>query len=86
MATLSITIPDAMVPAVFDALVWKYPKVDITGLAMGAAARKIIRHVLVEAYKEHRVTLDNTTLLANYNALLASAKAAADTDAGQITA
>lgn len=85
MATLSITVPDAMVPAVFDALVWKYPEVDITGLAMGPAARKIVRHILVEAYKEHRITVDNTTLLADYNDLLAAAKAAADTDAGRIT-
>lgn len=86
MATLTLTVPDAMVPALFDALVWKHPEVDITGLAMGAAARKILRAMLVEVYKEHRVAVENVTLLTAYNGELAATKAAVDTEAEAITA
>lgn len=84
MAILSINVPDAMVPEVFDALKWKYPEVDITGLAMGAAARKIVRRMLAKTYEEYKVALDNTSLLTDYNTLLAAAKAAASSESNAI--
>lgn len=86
MATLTLTIPDALVPAVLAALKWKYAGVDVTGLGPAAAARKILRHVLIETYREHQVTLRNTALLADYNAALATAQAEVEAEVGGITA
>ncbi len=86
MASLTITVNDALVPDLLDALIWKFPNVDISGLGAAAAAKKFAVEFMRDVYKEYRTTVENTTLLAEYNAQFQAAKDAAAAEAAGITA
>jgi hypothetical protein len=57
MATLSITVPDALVPRVAEALKTAYAHVDVDGLNDGQAARKIIISIIRRCLIDHESAL-----------------------------
>jgi len=75
MATLTLTVPDALADDVLPALKWKYPQVDVKGRTALGAARRILRHMLTEVYFEHLWAQRNIELEAGFNAARAAAKA-----------
>ena len=81
MATLTITVPDALVPIVLAAMKDEYRDIDVEGLPTGAAARTIILTLVRRAVRNYLVSqamTDNSNLYRQaYMAALASAEDAA---------
>lgn len=85
MASLTITIPDALAADVLAALKWKYPQVDVEGRTALGAARRILRHMLVEVYREYRWAQKNIELETQFNVTRDAEKAALDAELAAIT-
>ena len=81
MATLTITVPDALVPIALAAMKDEYRDIDVEGLPTGAAARTIILTLVRRAVRNYLVSqamTDNSNLYRQaYMAALASAEDAA---------
>lgn len=85
MATLTITIDDALVAPLLGALAWKYPQVDLTGLTDAQMGRRYMRAMLVETWVEYRVAQAITEANAAFAAAQDEARAQAEAAAGGIT-
>ena len=55
MATLTITVPDALVPIALAAMKDEYRDIDVEGLPTGAAARTIILTLVRRAVRNYLV-------------------------------
>ena len=57
MASITITVDDALVGPLLTALKWKYPEVDIEGLTLAQQGKRYIRTLLRDVYREYKVDL-----------------------------
>ena len=83
MATLTITVPDALVPIALAAMKDEYRDIDVEGLPDGAAARTIILTLVRRAVRNYLVSqsmASSSNLYRQaYLAALAGAESAAST-------
>ena len=83
MATLKITVPDALVPIALAAMKDEYRDIDVEGLPDGAAARTIILTLVRRAVRNYLVSQSRArrSILSRlaYLAALAGAESAAST-------
>ena len=83
MATLTITVPDALVPIALAAMKDEYRDIDVEGLPTGAAARTIILTLVRRAVRNYLVAqsmASNSNLYRQaYLAALADAESSART-------
>lgn len=85
MASLTITVPDAIIPTLLEALRWKYPEIDVTNLTAAQQGRRFIAALLKAVYTEYQLYLamaEATTVFKNTEA---AAREAAETTAAGIS-
>lgn len=75
MATLEITVPDALVTPLLSALAWKYPDIDVTGLTAVGKGRRYLREFLRDAFVDYAV---HQGILSANTAFIAAQQAARD--------
>lgn len=84
MASLTITVPDAMVPDLVAAVKYAHPEIDFTGMTDAQSARRVIRDYLRVMYVDWRRMNTRQVLLAALNAQEQDEVDVARTDAEQI--
>lgn len=85
MATLSFIVPDAIALDVLNALKWKYPNVDISGRTNIASAKRIIREMLKDVYRDYLWAQKNIELETQFNATRQAEKEALEVEVRSIT-